>query len=105
MLLLILPGLIYLFLAMFMQPGQLWPMAILLPFAVLQVLAGGIGLWQLVWNQDTGVWFAWLLLIYTAVPAIIAVLLIRAMRDTRLVAGPGGFPVLPASIEPNPPPR
>jgi hypothetical protein len=88
--LLVLPAFIYLFLALFMQPGQLWPMAILLPFAVLQVLAGGIGLWQLVWNQDTGVWFAWLLIIYTAVPAIIAVLLIRAMRDTRLVAGPGG---------------
>ncbi len=104
--LLILPGFPYLVLGMFMQPGQIWPMAILLPFAVLHVLVGGIGLWMVVRSQDVSVWFAWPLIVYTAVPAILVVVLIRAMRDVRQLADrPGGFEVLPASGEPNPPPH
>jgi hypothetical protein len=104
--LLILPGFPYLFLALFMQPGQLWPMAILLPFAALQVVAGGICLWAWVWGQDVSIWFAWICIVYTAVPLIIVVLLIRALRNARQLAGrPGGFEVLPASVEPNPPSR
>ncbi len=96
------PGFLYMLFAFCMRPRRLWPGVVLTTLAVLQVLAGLLGIGaNLADRGDRNVWVILLLTVYVAIPMALILLLARSLKDVRRWAGKlaRGFEVLPLSVE------